>query len=83
LIVIVAFSLGKSAYDESVMINIPCEESEVWSECCIYKVPDKLRKVNEEAYTPKLVSIGPFHHDLEELWGVKIQKKYIFEEVLF
>jgi hypothetical protein len=50
------------------------EESEVWSECCIYRVPKKLREVKEDAYTPKLVSIGPFHHDLEELWGVKIQK---------
>jgi hypothetical protein len=50
------------------------EESELWSECCIYRVPKKLREVKEDAYTPKLVSIGPFHHDLEELWGVKIQK---------
>ncbi|PSS34457.1 UPF0481 protein [Actinidia chinensis var. chinensis] len=30
-----------------------------WS---IYKVPKRLRKLNEEAYTPKLVSIGPVHH---------------------
>jgi hypothetical protein len=74
LIVIVAFSLGKGTCEESV-IDIPFEESKLWSECCIYKVPKKLRKVNEEAYTPKLVSIGPFHHNLEELWGVKIQKK--------
>ncbi|KAK2998168.1 hypothetical protein RJ639_023507 [Escallonia herrerae] len=28
---------------------------------CIYKVPDKLRKMNEEAYRPRLVSVGPFH----------------------
>ncbi|XP_059439777.1 UPF0481 protein At3g47200-like [Corylus avellana] len=69
-----AISAGKGTCEESVMIDIPCEESEVWSECCIYKVPKKLRKVNEEAYTPKLVSIGPFHHDLVELWGVKIQR---------
>nr|XP_023916185.1 UPF0481 protein At3g47200-like [Quercus suber] len=32
-------------------------------ECCIYRVPQRLRQVNEEAYTPKLISIGPFHHD--------------------
>ncbi|XP_075646618.1 UPF0481 protein At3g47200-like [Castanea sativa] len=30
--------------------------------CCIYKVPNKLREVKEEAYTPKLISIGPVHH---------------------
>ena len=30
--------------------------------CCIYKVPEQLREVNEKAYTPRLVSIGPIHH---------------------
>ena len=29
-------------------------------ECCIYRVPPRLRQVNEEAYTPMLISIGPF-----------------------
>ncbi|KAF9619814.1 hypothetical protein IFM89_009565 [Coptis chinensis] len=29
--------------------------------CCIYKVHEKFRKVNEYAYTPEMVSIGPFH----------------------
>ncbi|KAF5458885.1 hypothetical protein F2P56_022880 [Juglans regia] len=30
--------------------------------CCIYKVPDHFRKLNEDAYTPRIISIGPFHH---------------------
>ncbi|XP_062177918.1 uncharacterized protein LOC133882718 [Alnus glutinosa] len=34
-------------------------------ECCIYKVPSDLRKMNEEAYTPQVISIGPFHHGVE------------------
>ena len=34
--------------------------------CCIYKVPTKLREVKEEAYTPKLISIGPVHHNKKE-----------------
>ncbi|AES74680.1 DUF247 domain protein [Medicago truncatula] len=29
---------------------------------CIYKVPSVIRTVNENAYTPNVVSIGPFHH---------------------
>ncbi|KAJ9702535.1 hypothetical protein PVL29_004328 [Vitis rotundifolia] len=29
---------------------------------CIYRVPQKLRKANMEAYTPRVVSIGPLHH---------------------
>jgi len=31
-----------------------------WS---IYRVPKRLRQVNADAYTPHLISIGPFHHD--------------------
>ncbi|KAG5242163.1 UPF0481 protein [Salix suchowensis] len=31
-------------------------------ECCIYRVPNSLRDSNPEAYTPQLISIGPFHH---------------------
>ena len=31
--------------------------------CHIYKVPYHLRKLNEEAYTPHVISIGPIHHD--------------------
>jgi hypothetical protein len=57
-------------------INEPAK----WPECCIYKVPDKLRKVNEEAYIPKLVSIGPFHHTLQQLTGIKQQKLIYFKE---
>jgi len=29
---------------------------------CIYKVPPKIRKNNPKAYTPQIVSIGPYHH---------------------
>uniref|UniRef100_A0A7N2LEG5 Uncharacterized protein n=1 Tax=Quercus lobata TaxID=97700 RepID=A0A7N2LEG5_QUELO len=37
-----------------------------WPECCIYRAPKKLRDVNKEAYTPKLMSIGPFHYGGKE-----------------
>ncbi|XP_059439854.1 UPF0481 protein At3g47200-like [Corylus avellana] len=48
----------------NILAELPPAE---WSECCIYRVPNKLREVNIEAYTPKLVSIGPFHHRGKEL----------------
>ncbi|KAL5794970.1 hypothetical protein ACOSP7_003564 [Xanthoceras sorbifolium] len=44
-------------------------------DCCIYKVPQYLRKLNKEAYTPRLVSIGPLHHGRKELLGMEDQKK--------
>ncbi|KAF3440082.1 hypothetical protein FNV43_RR18360 [Rhamnella rubrinervis] len=49
--------------DESVIIDIPEElEPDLNRTCWIHRVPTNLRQVNEAAYTPQLVSIGPFHH---------------------
>ena len=56
--------------EEFTIIDIP----QVWDpepdklpECCIYKFPRNLRNVNEDAYTPKEISIDPFHHGKENL----------------
>ncbi|KAL2323288.1 hypothetical protein Fmac_027667 [Flemingia macrophylla] len=35
----------------------------VTNECCIYRVPYNIRRLNEDAYNPKVVSIGPLHHN--------------------
>ena len=57
---------------EELIIDVPLVMEPVqWRECCIYKVPKKLRQVNKEAYTPKLISIGPFHHGEKDLRGEK------------
>ncbi|KAL9259685.1 UPF0481 protein-like protein [Drosera capensis] len=32
------------------------------SSSCIYRVPEHLRRINKEEYTPMVVSIGPLHH---------------------
>jgi hypothetical protein len=53
-----------------------------WPECCIYRVPKLLRKVNEEAYTPKLISIGPFHHYRKELRDMEMHKLRYFKKFL-
>ncbi|XP_059445359.1 UPF0481 protein At3g47200-like [Corylus avellana] len=42
---------------------------------CIYKVPDPLRKLNEEAYTPQIISIGPFHHGNKKLQTMEKYKE--------
>ncbi|KAK7300107.1 hypothetical protein RJT34_10941 [Clitoria ternatea] len=45
------------------------------AECCIYRVPLDIRNVNTEAYTPRVVSIGPFHSDNAELQNMKSLKQ--------
>ncbi|KAK7393260.1 hypothetical protein VNO78_21810 [Psophocarpus tetragonolobus] len=42
--------------------------------CCIYRVPFNIRKLKEDAYTPKLVSIGPFHHNLPNFQNMQRHK---------
>nr|GLL37219.1 UPF0481 protein At3g47200-like [Ipomoea trifida] len=37
------------------------------SEACLFKVHERLRKPNPEAYTPLTISIGPYHHGKPEL----------------
>ncbi|KAJ7964928.1 hypothetical protein O6P43_014658 [Quillaja saponaria] len=34
---------------------------------CIYRVPPHIREVNDEAYTPKVISMGPFHFGIKRL----------------
>lgn len=46
--------------------------------CRINRVPDQLRRVNEEAYTPRLISIGPLHHYSKKLQTMeKIKLKFL------
>ncbi|XP_031261070.1 putative UPF0481 protein At3g02645 [Pistacia vera] len=45
------------------------------AECCIHKVPRNLREVNPEAYTPQLVSIGPYHHGQNALADMENHKR--------
>ncbi|KAB2619062.1 hypothetical protein D8674_014931 [Pyrus ussuriensis x Pyrus communis] len=42
---------------------------------CVYRVPKRLRRVNEKAYTPQVVSIGPLHHGKEHLKAMEEHKK--------
>ncbi|KAI6681441.1 hypothetical protein NL676_035322 [Syzygium grande] len=48
--------------------------SAVSVDCCIYTVPEKLRRGYEEAYTPRVVAIGPYHRDKEGLKPMEDQK---------
>ena len=60
---------------EEFAIDIPLVmEPAQWPDCCIYRVPYKLRMVNKDAYTPKLISIGPLHHGEYELHAMEMLK---------
>ncbi|TXG71975.1 hypothetical protein EZV62_000554 [Acer yangbiense] len=49
-------------------------------QCCIYRVPKDLRKINEAAYTPQVISIGPLHHGEKEFIEMEKQKlRYMLE----
>ncbi|KAJ6934654.1 hypothetical protein NC651_009603 [Populus alba x Populus x berolinensis] len=50
--------------------------------CCIYKVPERLRELNEKAYTPRLVSIGPIHHGNEKLKAMEDHKRMYLQEFI-
>ncbi|XP_052483103.1 uncharacterized protein LOC105781680 [Gossypium raimondii] len=48
---------------------------------CIYKVPHRLREVNEKAYEPNVVSIGPYHHGKQHLKAMQVIKRSFFLKI--
>ena len=58
------------------MIERP--EIEPSKQCRIYKASHPLRKWNEEAHTPQVVSIGPFHHKNKRLKAMEEHKERYF-----
>ncbi|XP_050365850.1 UPF0481 protein At3g47200-like [Argentina anserina] len=52
------------------------------SSCCICRVPKRLRRVSEMAYTPQVVSIGPLHHGKEGLKPMEEHKNRYLHDFL-
>ncbi|XP_059439755.1 UPF0481 protein At3g47200-like [Corylus avellana] len=76
-------TIAKEAECEELVIDIPSDLPHAeWREYCIYRVPKQLRKVNEEAYTPKLLSIGPFHRGKDDLKDMEMHKLKYLENFL-
>ncbi|KAK2370102.1 hypothetical protein QL285_083184 [Trifolium repens] len=49
---------------------------------CIYKTPLAICRLNEDAYTPKVISIGPFHHRLSHVQNMERHKLIFFKAFL-
>jgi hypothetical protein len=76
--------IGEELESNDVLIDVPLVmEPPLWPGCCIYRVPKNLRKINKAAYTPKLVSIGPFHYGLKELRDMEKHKLRYFKDFLY
>ncbi|KAL4599811.1 hypothetical protein ACB092_11G153800 [Castanea dentata] len=64
-----------TSYAEETIIDISLFRVPNWdTDCCICKVPKRLRNVKNAAYTPKLILIGPVHHNREEPEDMKIME---------
>ncbi|KAM3685483.1 hypothetical protein ACJW31_11G121100 [Castanea mollissima] len=69
---------------DELNIDVPLVmEPAKWPECCIYRAPERLRKINKEAYTPKLISIGPFLLGDPELREMTVLKVRYFKEFCY
>lgn len=59
----------------SILINKLNDELPPLSpNCCIYRVPPKVRNLNEKVYAPQVVAIGPFHHGEQKLQPMEEHK---------
>jgi hypothetical protein len=55
---------------ETIDILSPVSNWSIWT------VPNSLRTVNDDAYNPHIISIGPLHRGQEKLQSMEIHKLY-------
>ncbi|KAF3568183.1 hypothetical protein DY000_02011319 [Brassica cretica] len=56
--------------------------SSLSNQCCIYRVPNKLRRLNPDAYSPRVISFGPFHRGKEDLQAMEEHKYRYLQSLL-
>ncbi|GJN04815.1 hypothetical protein PR202_ga22390 [Eleusine coracana subsp. coracana] len=53
-----------------------------WQRHCIYRVPASIKDRNSQAYRPRVVSLGPFHHGDEQLLPMEEHKRRALRHLL-
>ncbi|GKV50382.1 hypothetical protein SLEP1_g57089 [Rubroshorea leprosula] len=53
-----------------------------WLSSSIFKVPNHLRRISEQAYEPQVVSIGPYHHGKDQLKKMEEYKMLYLKQLL-
>ncbi|KAK8569560.1 hypothetical protein V6N13_046610 [Hibiscus sabdariffa] len=69
---------GSSSMEAAVHAYVPVT-SEI--KVTLHKVPHRLREVNEKAYEPNVISIGPYHHGKPHLAAMEVIKQRFFWEI--
>ncbi|RWR86878.1 UPF0481-like protein [Cinnamomum micranthum f. kanehirae] len=59
---------------EHIKRNESAEGVEHWKMHSIYKVPEPMAAINSEAFAPKVVSLGPYHHGEDHLKPMEVHK---------
>ncbi|KAI7980507.1 UPF0481 protein [Camellia lanceoleosa] len=67
---------------EKHIVDIEEGEAMTYEPPCIFRVHEGLRNVNKEAYTPMLVSIGPYHYGQTKLLAMEKHKERYLKLVL-
>ncbi|GMP62669.1 hypothetical protein CsSME_00024676 [Camellia sinensis var. sinensis] len=64
--------------------TIDIEEREALADevACIFRVHEGLRNANKKAYTPILISIGPYHRGQPKLFAMEKRKEHYLELLL-
>ena len=68
--------------ENSMKAKLHTAVSPLSGKCCIFRVPEVLRRLNEKAYEPAIVAIGPYHRNKRSLQPMEDVKKWYLKNLL-